>query len=375
MRIEEIDPNFKSDSMVNREDTVFYDVREAPFRICGLHEAEKPGFFHRMPEETAETVSADVKALNRHTAGGRVRFTTDSPYISLVAEFGGPFNLMPHFPLSGSSGFDLYEEKADGWKFLTSFFPDPKSARLCVFRDLGERKMRNLTLNFPLYDSVKNVYVGLSEDAVLKAGTPYRNTKPIVFYGSSITQGGCASRPGNCYQAILSHRRNFDYINLGFSGNAKGETAMVDYLKSLIMSIFVCDYDHNAPTLEHLMKTLPPLYRAIREAKPDLPIIFASAPVYGIADIPLSDCPPAYDRMGNLERWAYRRAFVRSVYEEARAAGDTLVRFVDGGHVFDGELSDSCTMETCHPNDIGFMRMANAFDVALSDFYERITDQ
>ncbi|MCQ2413175.1 MAG: hypothetical protein MJ082_00065 [Clostridia bacterium] len=75
MRIEEIDPNFKSDSAVNRGDTEFYDVREAPFRIYGLHEAEKPGFFRRMPEETAETVSAGVKALNRHTAGGRVRLT------------------------------------------------------------------------------------------------------------------------------------------------------------------------------------------------------------------------------------------------------------------------------------------------------------
>ena len=118
--------------------------------------------------------------------------------------------------------------------------------------DLGETKMRQITINFPLYSAVSSLEIGLQETAVVESPTPYRVETPVVFYGSSITQGGCASRPGNCYTAVLSRRLDFDHVNLGFSGSGKAEQEMADYIAGLDMSVFVYDYDHNAPNLAHL---------------------------------------------------------------------------------------------------------------------------
>ena len=114
---------------------------------------------------------------------------------------------------------------------------------------------REITINFPLYSSVADLYIGLDETAVLKKSLGYKHKKPIVFYGSSITQGGCASRPGNAYESIISRALQTDYINLGFSGNAKAEDEIAQYIKDLDMSVFIYDYDHNAPNLKHLEDT------------------------------------------------------------------------------------------------------------------------
>jgi hypothetical protein len=117
------------------------------------------------------------------------------------------------------------------------------------------RRKREITINFPLYSSVSALYIGLEENAVVEPSAGYKNKKPMVFYGSSITQGACASRPGNSYANIVSRTLGIDHINLGFSGNAKGEQTMADYIASLDMSVFVYDYDYNAPDPEHLQNT------------------------------------------------------------------------------------------------------------------------
>lgn len=115
---------------------------------------------------------------------------------------------------------------------------------------------------------------------MLKQAPKYAVKKPVVYYGSSITQGACASRPGNCYESILSRRLDCDYINLGFSGSAKGEDAIVDYIIGLDMSVFVMDYDYNAPTPEHLEKTHSKMFKAIRAEHPTLPIIIMPRPKF-----------------------------------------------------------------------------------------------
>lgn len=163
-----------------------------------------------------------------------------------------------------------------------------------------------------------------------------------MYYGSSITQGGCASRPGNSYPAIISRMLNCDYINFGFSGNAKGEDIIVEYMASLNMSVFVCDYDHNTPSTEHLLNTHERLYKKIREGNPELPIVFISKPDFD-SNVPL-----------NIQR----RNIIYSTYINAINNGDKNVYFIDGESLFKSEGRDSCTVDGCHPNDLGFMRMA-----------------
>jgi lysophospholipase L1-like esterase len=171
----------------------------------------------------------------------------------------------------------------------------------------------------------------------------------VVYYGSSITQGGCASRPGKTYQDIICRRFDYNYINLGFSGSAKGEDAICEHMATLDMSAFVLDYDHNTPSEQNLIDTHEPFYKKVRAAHPDIPIIMVTAPntkLQGNVN---------YAGRGFLYN---RREIIRKTYENAVAAGDQNVYFIDGESFFGTVGRDSCTIDNCHPNDLGFYRMA-----------------
>lgn len=343
MKIQEIDKNFLVNTNIRESDIVWLDIRLAPFLISGISYDERYGCYTRMPQEIAAQVSEGVAGLNFHTAGGRVRFRTNSEFIGIHAVMNNA-GLMPHITLVGQSGFDLYRKK-DGEcteKFYHTYIP-PMGMRTgysVPFRTDGT--LADYTINFPLYDGVKELYIALKKDALILEAAPYRYSVPVVYYGSSITQGGCASRPGNSYQSIISRRLDTDYINLGFSGSGKAEEVMVQYLASLKMSVFVCDYDHNAPDASYLKKTHLPLYRAVRSKQPALPIVFVSAP-----DVLMA--PNVY-----MER----REVIRETYQTALADGDKNVHFIDGAELFAGDDWDSCTVDGTHPNDLGFYRMA-----------------
>lgn len=240
MDISLIDKNFAVDNEIDKTGLAFYSAEDKPFVIYGVF--REGDCFRRMPEAVAASVSQGVLRLHNKNAGGRVRFATNSSKIAIRAKLHN-VGKMAHFALTGSAGFDLY---ADG-KYVKSFVPpvtlnDGYESLL----DLGEAKRREITINLPLYTGVNYLEIGLSEEAEIWEPAPYRPLNPIVYYGSSITQGGCASRPGRSYQSVIERRLNCDYINLGFSGNAKGEPEMADYIKNLPMSVFVFDYDHNA---------------------------------------------------------------------------------------------------------------------------------
>ncbi len=350
MRIDEIDRNLHVESNITEPDIIWLDARQAPFVIFGLQYDEGQGCFVRMPQAVADAVNDGVAHLNRNTAGGRVRFRTNSTFIGIRAVMKNE-GMMSHFTLAGQSGFDLYRSVAgEQSKYVGTYIPPMGIKEGYSSSRWVDGQMADYTINFPLYDRVEALYIALKKDALIEAPTAYRNELPVVYYGSSITQGGCASRPGNCYQAILARRLDIDYTNLGFSGSARAEESMVKYLASLPMSVFVSDYDHNAPTLEHLQATHEPLYRAVRAAQPDLPIILISAP----------------DVLYNPAVYEPRREVVLETYRRAREAGDENVYLVDGADLFAGEDADSCTVDGCHPNDLGFYRMALAIEAVLA---------
>ncbi len=346
--IGEIDKNLKVETTLKDVDDIrFYDVCNAPFELYGLAQKTVGTRFARMPEAFAEQVSKNVQVLNLHTAGGRVRFSTDSRYIALKVVWSGQ-SRMSHMPLTGQCGFDMYVDKGSRSRYHTTFTPGNNcdAGYESVVR-FETREMRSFTINFPLYNGVDALYIGLQEDAEVAGGTKYAYDRPVVYYGSSITQGGCASRPGNSYQAILSRMFNVDHINLGFSGSARGEICMADYIAELDPLVFVLDYDHNAPNEEHLVKTHEVFFRRFRELRPDTPVIMASSAI---------------------PYWENRRAVVFRTYENALRAGDKKVAFVDGQAHFTGVYADCATVDGCHPNDYGFVCMAQSFGTALEKF-------
>ena len=308
MRIEDLDQNMKVETDITEPDIVWLDAKQAPFQLHGVFYDEQKKCYVRMPQEIADTVNNGVKGMNAHTSGGRVRFKTDSKFIGIRA-IQKNTALMTHITLLGQSGFDMYRKNDAGFDIYYASFRPPMGVKEGYSSPIQtDGAFAEYTINFPLYDGVNELYIALKKDAVIQAPDPYKIEKPVVYYGSSITQGGCASRPGNTYQAILSRRLNVDHINLGFSGSARGEETMVNYLCELCKTAaaFVCDYDHNAPNAEHLEKTHLPLYRAVRKANPDLPILLVSAP-----DVPLK---PA--------QWLPRLEIIRQTYLTAKAEGD-----------------------------------------------------
>ena len=276
--ISQVDKNFKIETELKKEDIKFYDVKANPFKIYGIYYED--GRFRRLPEEVAKATNAGVHALHSHTAGGRVRFKTNSPYIAIHAKMPA-IGKMPHFALTGSAGFDMYERVDGKEKYVKSFVPpfNIKDGYESII-ELGEEREREITINFPLYSAVSELYIGLKEGSTVSEPTPYKTNIPFVYYGSSITQGGCASRPGSSYESIICREFDTDYINLGFSGSARGEDAIADYIKDLPMSLFVLDYDHNAANVEELKNTHEKLYKKVRAEHPDIPIIIMSRPKY-----------------------------------------------------------------------------------------------
>ncbi len=346
--ISEVDPNFKVDEQNDREGLVFKNVREEPFRIYGVfHDGVQ---YRRLPKDVATATSKGVDKFAACAAGGRVRFVTDSPYVVIKAEMKDNYG-SPKMPLTCTVGFDLYLYENGRYNHIKTFVP-PSDLRdsydgACDFTE-GEGE-RILTLNFPLYGQVRELYIGIKEGSTLSAAPDYKYEKPIVYYGSSITQGGCASRPGNCYQGFIERRFDTNYINLGFSGNAKGEVAMAEYIASLDMSAFVMDYDHNAPSVEHYEATHEPFYKIVRAKNPDLPIIILTRPKVKFL---LS------------ESELQRIEIAKKTYRRAKRRGEP-VYFIPS-YELTKLCDDGGSVDRAHPNDLGFRSMADAISKVIS---------
>ena len=344
-------------TVIKETDVRFYDVRKAPFEVYGLYHYREEPDFKRLPDEIGMNVNDGVAQLYKNTAGGRIRFSTDSQYVAIRAvepHIGWSANIT----LNGCAGFDLYvdDPETKTSQYYRTFTPptdikdDHRYESILKFPN---RELRYFTMNFPLYSDVSEVLVGLQEDAVLGGGMKYRDVLPIVYAGSSITQGASASRPGNAYQSIISRRLNLDYINLGFSGSFKAEDLIVDYINTLPMSAFVSDYDHNAPTAEHLKNTHFRMYEKIRAKHPDLPYIMISRP-----DVLNNEYSPKV--VGDLGNGAViRRDIIYESYRRAIMNGDRNVYFIDGDSFFAGEYQDCATIDSTHPNDYGMVCMAD----------------
>lgn len=350
--VESMDVNFKIDTNVDKEDIVFYSALQEPFSVYGL--IHENGKFRRMPEAVAKSVSPGVEYFYCKTSGGRVRFKTNSQYIAIFAKMTNIIKTS-HFAMTGAAGFDLYVGDNENCKFINAYRPpfEMTDGYQSIF-EFSDHKMREITMHFPLYSDVCQLYIGLQKDAVVEKATPYSTAKPVVFYGSSVTQGCCATRPGNPYPAILSRWFDFDFINLGFSGNAKGEQNMSDYIAGLDMSMFVMDYDHNAPDPEHLQKTHHKMYRTIRASHPDIPIIMMTA--MSLPHI--------------LEQHYERRDIIYQSYQAAINGGDHNVYFWDGSKEF-ASYADYGTIEGSHPNDLGFYGMAQSLSQIIAPLFQK----
>lgn len=332
---------------------VYHDVLSPPFRIEGLPwrrtDAVTGWPFARLPWSfTTDDVSAEALRISRcEMAGGAIRFRSDSPYVSIRAILATNRD-MNHMPRSGSAGFDLYQGPSARAAHCGTAQPgrdERDFERMLFIRGRSDTGMAEWTLDLPRFGSIDSLEIGIAPEATLETAIPHRNGK-ILFYGSSVTQGACASRPGNAYTSLLCRDLDAEEIDLGFAGWARGETAVAEAIAGLDLAAFVYDYDFNAPTPEHLWKTHGPFFQTIRKRQAGLPIVI------------LSTCS-FWRHRGDwwIDDKTERRRAVFETYRQAVEIGDGRVWFVDGETLFGTRHRDACTVDGVHPNDLGFYRI------------------
>ena len=359
MDISLIDSRFKL-STITEPDIEWHEISEPEFSLHGVFYEPEVDRYIRMPRAVSETVSDGVHKLAAMSAGGRLRFSTDSPYIALqcIAPACWPLS---HMPLTGSHGFGLF---VDGI-YRNMYVPNHHVLMRAIFAEEqsiafdGSRKtyavgLQNCTLYFPLYGGVRKIKIGLKKGCKLQAAPAYKYPKPVVFYGSSIFQGACAAYPGSDLEGMLSQWLDFDYVNLGFSGNGKAEPEMNAYLASLDPSVYVLDSDYTA-TPEELPEKHYRLYETVRNAHKHTPILLLCKP------------DTRYDPNGRK-----RASIVYDVYCKAKAQGDQKVWFIDGESMYGEFERNACAVDTCHPTNLGFYRMAKAVAPVLEEALKKV---
>ncbi len=368
-KFSEIDKNmaFKP---ANGDGIAWHLPYEKPMQLSGFSWFDKYHTYHRLPDELTPEVtqfpngqkkmvpaeSCGAYNLSPHTAGGQVRFRTDSGTFQLkgaLLNIGG----MDHMAFTGSAGFDLYL-KCDGiWKCFGVTRTDHSVLEFSAEIVSGvRREMRDVIINFPLYNGVTSLAVGLDEDAAIEPPTPYADDTKVVWYGTSIQQGGCATRPGMASSNIVSRMLDREVVNLAFSGSGKGEPEIANMLADVKNAgLYLIDYTWNVDP-EWLSATLPNVIDTIKKAYPDVPVVLVG-PTPGRPSLP---------EMG-LDSLQRKNEIMRAEAEKRRNAGDCSIFYFDAFHDALGEDYWECAVDGAHLTDLGFLRLS----VALCDFLRK----
>ena len=331
-------------------DAEWHDVTKWGVEGRGWADQERKRWFDRLPAKAEGKVTPAVWNLSRDSSGMMVRFKTDATTISarytlLKASLG-----MPHMPATGVSGVDLYARDDEGnWRWVQVTKPAAQTVEATIITGLKPGS-REYAAYLPLYNGVESLEIGVNKGAQFEGLSP--RPKPIVFYGTSITHGACASRPGMVHTAILGRRFDRPVINCGFSGNGKMDAAVGDLLGELDAAAYVIDC---LPNMNAALVTerAVPLVKQLRAARPETPIIL-------VEDRRFSNdwITPDKHRFHDDNHAALKKA-----YDELVAAGVKGLSYIPGDHLY-GDDSEGST-DASHASDLGFMRQADIFEPVL----------
>jgi len=338
------------------------DIRELGVEGQGWRDTEAP--YDRLPARAEDKVRAPVWRLSRNSAGMHVRFMTDATSIHARWAVTSSNLAMSHMAATGVSGLDLYVKTEKGeWRWLAVGRPDKQTNVVSLVTNLPPGR-REYLLYLPLYNGTRFVEIGVPEDtSVSKAGAWGPGTrKPILFYGTSILHGACASRPGMVHSAILGRRFQFPHINLGFSGNGKMEPELADLLAELDPSVYVLDCLPNMNAAE-VTERVEPFVKKLRATHPGTPIVLVEDRTYADSFLIAS----------KRQRNETSRAALNAAYERLRKSGVKDLHYLKGADLLgdDGEA----TVDSSHPNDLGFMRQADAQAKLLGPLLRKAMNQ
>lgn len=330
----------------------WHDVRD--MTVEGKGWADTAKFFHRLPDKVQGVVRLPVWNLSTRSAGICARFVTDADRIAARWKLTMSRLQLNHMPATGVSGLDLYIRHEGRWQWIGVGRPTDLHVNQDILAESIPDGFHEYLLYLPLYNSVDSVELGLPPGAELRDAPPRppAKAKPICFYGTSIVQGGCASRPGMTHSAILGRKLDWPVINLGFSGNGQMEIELAQLLGELDVAVYVVDCLPNM-TADMVDERVQPFVETLRRLRPQTPIIMVENIAYQAGAF----LPEA------RKRYQVKNAALRKVYQHLLADGVSNLSYVPCEALL-GNDGDA-TVDGTHPTDLGFYRFAQALEPVL----------
>lgn len=358
--IGQLDPELAPQLVSEEADGVtWYDITQWGLEGRILPDQQRLEWFDRLPAAAEQTVTKNVWNLSRDSAGMMVRFETDSDAIHVRYQLRKGNLAMPHMPATGVSGVDLYARDADGrWRWVQVTRPVAQEVSVELIRGLEPGK-REYAAYLPLYNGVTSLSVGVKTGSEFVGLVP--REKPIVFYGTSITHGACASRPGMVHTALLGRWLDRPVANLGFSGNGRMDLAVGEFMAQVDAAAYVIDCLPNMQPADVTARTVP-LVQLLREHRPETPIIL------------VEDRRFTNDWITPAKREFHdqNHAALRAAYQQLLDAGVSGLSYIAGDELYgvDGEGATDAS----HASDLGFMRQAEIFLPVLQAALEQSSD-
>ena len=339
------------------DSTIIYYGRQY-FLIEGttILDSLKESPYDRLPISYKEKVREPVWDLSKASAGITVRFHSNSTSINLKWTVLNDFD-MPHMAATGIKGIDLYTKYNNKWRYVTTAgalvglktyqnksIPADNINEYELIKNMTP-EFREYKLFLPLYDGVTKLEVGIDSTASIEKASPSA-VKPIVFYGTSITQGGCASRPGMAHTNIISRKLDVDCINYGFSGNGRMETPIVELISEIDARFYVIECLQNMDS-EQVSERVKPLVDIIRTKHPHTPIVLVENMMYTTAFLDHTE----------ETRLIQENAALKNEYDKIIKSGTPNIFYIKDNKDF--LVDNEGTVDGVHLTDLGFLRYAD----------------
>ncbi len=329
--------------------TAWYNVEQWGVEGRGWNDTKR--YFDRLPAKAEGKVRGPVWKLSHHSTGMSVLFRTDATQLWVRYRLLSQALDMPHMPASGVSGLDLYaRDEQNRWRWVAVNGPTNSEDTVQLVSGLPS-ELREYRIYLPLYNGVEFLEIGVPEASHF-IPVPPRTTKPLVFYGTSICHGGCASRPGMAWVNIASRKLDRPGINLGFGGNGTMDGSVGGLLVELDAAAYVIDC---LPNMDARMvaERAVPLVHQIRAVRPETPILLVEDRFY----------TDGWIRSGRRRHNEANHAELHKAYEQLIADGVKRLFYVSANDLL-GDDNDA-TVDGSHPTDLGMMRQAETIVAVL----------
>lgn len=327
---------------ISAQNIIYKDASEFP--LYGRISDQTASRYDRLPSGLQDISREPVWYLGQNSAGLFIRFRSNST--SIYARWESTFNnTLPNMTDTGTKGLDLYALVDGKWRYVCSAQPQGRKSERRIIGNMDPVE-REYMLYLSLYDGVSALEIGVDEGSVLalpEVDRPSRE-KPVVTYGTSILQGGCASRPGMAHTNIISRRLDREVFNLGFSGNALLDMEIAHLMASVEdPGLFILDYAPNA-FADMIDEKGEEFFWIIRNAHPKVPVIFVEDVIFPFSDF--DNCI--------LKEVTDKNAAQKRLYEKLKKDGEKNIYYVGA----EGMIGDDgeATVDGIHFTDLGMMR-------------------